>query len=101
MSALRHATISAWQRHEDGSYAAELNGWTLRVRWHPEQVGKPHERRGFRWEAEKLGARLDGDAIFEEIEVAMAHAEEATEPPPADPPAADAPSHDHAAPHGH
>ena len=68
----------------------------------PEPVGRPHEHRGFRWEAEKLGARLDGDEIFEEIEVAMAHAEQATEPPPAPAvaPAADA-AHGDAAHHGH
>jgi len=81
---MRHATISAWQRHEDGSYAAELNGWTLRVRWRPEREGHghAHQRRGFLWEAERLGRRLVGDDIFEEIEVAMAHAEEAVAPDP-------------------
>lgn len=78
MSAMRHATISAWQRHEDGSYAAELHGWTLRVRWRPERG--EHERRGFLWSAEGPGRKLAGDEIFEEIEVAMAHAEEAVAP---------------------
>ena len=95
MSAIRHATISAWQRHEDGSYAAELHGWTLRVRWRPEHDG---ERRGFLWEAEKLGGRLIADDIFEEIEVAMAHAEEATAPPPVVPAA---PEPTPPAAHGH
>jgi hypothetical protein len=92
MSALRHATISAWQRHEDGSYAAELNGWTLHVRWRPAQGGPHHERRGFYWAAEKLGSQLVGDDVFEEMEVAMAHAEEATDP--GDPPVGEADTHD-------
>ena len=102
MSATRHATISAWQRHEDGSYAAELHGWTLHVRWRPERPavkgGAEAQRRGFHWEAEKLGARLVADEIFEEIEVAMAHAEAATEPPPVAPAA---PEPSAPAAHGH
>lgn len=48
MSAMRHATISAWKREEDGSYAAELHGWALHVRWHAESATTP---RGFTWEA--------------------------------------------------
>jgi hypothetical protein len=96
MSGMRHATISAWKREEDGSYAAELNGWALHVRWHPESATSP---RGFTWDArlgtmgaplgaapssapkppEASGGRLASDEIFEEIEVAMAHAEERVE----------------------
>jgi len=72
MSTLKHATISAWQRHEDGSYAAEINGWTLHVKWKPEAPG---ERRGFFWEAEKEGTKAGPSELFEEIELAMAAAE--------------------------
>ena len=78
MSGMRHATISAWKREEDGSYAAELHGFTLHVHWHPESSGR---RRGFTWEARPAaGSRLTSDEVFEEIEVAMAHAEERVEP---------------------
>ena len=76
MSGMRHATISAWQRHEDGSYAAEINGWALRVKWHPEESG----RRGFSWEAERGEERLRSEDVHEEIEIAMAEAEAHTEP---------------------
>lgn len=89
MSGIRHATISAWQRHEDGSYAAEINGWNLKVKWRPETPaynagsGVPapvKERRGFLWEAEKEGsAKLAATDVSEEIEVAMALAEAAIE----------------------
>lgn len=79
MSGMRHATISAWQRHEDGSYAAEINGWNLKVKWRPES---PDERRGFLWEAEKEGgSKLAASAVCEEMEVAMAEAEKAIEEP--------------------
>jgi hypothetical protein len=77
---LRHATISAWQREEDGSYAAEIRGWKLHVRWVPE---RPGERRGFRWEAEgPAGQKLEAPQLCEEIEVAMATAEELVAPDP-------------------
>jgi len=72
MSAMRHATISAWQRHEDGSYAADINGWSLRVKWRPESADGG---RGFTWQAEQGSHRLASDDIFEEIEVAMAEGE--------------------------
>ncbi len=73
MSGMRHATISAWQRHADGGYGAARNGWSLRIKWHPES---PNGGRGFSWEAEQGSNKLASDEIFEEIEVAMAHAEE-------------------------
>jgi len=77
MSGMRHATISAWKREEDGSYAAELHGWALHVRWHAETAKSP---RGFTWEARpEIGAKLASDELFEEIEVAMAQAEEQVE----------------------
>jgi hypothetical protein len=71
---LRHPTISAWQRQEDGSYAAEIHGYKLRVRWIPE---RPGHRRGFLWDiVSPAGARSSAPEIHEEIEVAMAQAEE-------------------------
>ncbi|APR84589.1 Hypothetical protein A7982_09938 [Minicystis rosea] len=77
MSGMRHATISAWQRHEDGSYAAEINGWNLKVTWQPE---KPGERRGFLWSAEREGSsKLAATEVSEEIELAMVYAEQAIE----------------------
>jgi hypothetical protein len=87
MSGMRHATISAWQRHEDGSYAAELHGWTLHVSWHPEE----HGQRGFSWQAEQGETKIVNTEIHEEIEVAMAAAEAHADPGPghdADEPAA-------------
>ncbi len=83
MSGHRHATISAWQRHEDGSYAAELHGWTLRVVWHPEESG----RRGFSWQAEQGDKKLRSTEVHEEIELAMVEAEEQTAPAEAPEPA--------------
>jgi hypothetical protein len=80
MSAMRHATISVWQRHEDGGYGADRNGWSLRVKWHPES---PDGSRGFSWEAEQGSNKLASDELFEEIEVAMAQAEEQVAADPA------------------
>jgi hypothetical protein len=88
MSGMRHPTISAWQRHEDGNYSAEIQGWALRVKWHPEPIGGPAEgrRRGFSWSAEQGGKKLVSEEIFEEIEVAMGHAEAQVTPDPAEAP---------------
>jgi hypothetical protein len=78
MSVLKHATVSAWSRQEDGSYAAEINGWTLRVKWRPEAPG---QRRGFLWEARREGGiKFVSQHLHEEIEVAMAEAEECAAP---------------------
>lgn len=78
MSQLKHATVSAWQRDHEGTYTAEINGYTLRVVWQP---AHGHEPRGFRWEAEAPdGSRLAPRETHEEIEIAMAEAESATEP---------------------
>jgi hypothetical protein len=101
MSGMRHPTISAWQRHEDGSYAAEVDGWNLRVEWRPEGTERHEGRRGFTWAAERGGIEVVGEDLFEEMEVAMARAEEhaapadaETEEPAADAaPAADAHGH--------
>jgi hypothetical protein len=98
---MRHPTVSAWQRQEDGSYAAEINGWALRVVWHPEGEAEGHgPSRGFSWAAEHEGKKLASSEIFEEIEVAMAHAEEQADPAPsgATEPAAEAAT---AGDHGH
>ena len=79
MSATRHPTLPAWQRQDDGGYAAEINGWALRVTWHPESASPHGAHRGFTWKAERGGARLASDEIHEEIEVAMAEAEAGAE----------------------
>jgi len=73
MSVLMHATVSAWNREEDGSYAAEINGVHLHVKWKPEAPG---ERRGFSWEATGPGdVKRTSNRLHEEIEIAMAEAE--------------------------
>ena len=92
MSGMRHPTISAWQRQEDGGYQAEIHGWSLRVVWHPES----RQGRGFSWVAEREGERLKSEEIYEEIEVAMGAAEALVSPDPA--PAEDAEA---GAPAGH
>lgn len=78
---LKHPTISAWERdHEEGGYQAEIRGWKLRVRWIPE---RPGQRRGFQWEAvDPSGKKVTSPEIHEEMEVAMAHAEERVAPDP-------------------
>ncbi|HVY49081.1 MAG TPA: hypothetical protein VHB21_24495 [Minicystis sp.] len=73
----KHATVSIWQRHEDGSYAAELNGFHLTVRWTAETDEHP---RGFVWTAvTPTGQRLSARESEEEIEVAMGIAEDIAE----------------------
>ena len=81
MSKLRHPTLAAWQRnHEDGSYSAEIRSWNLKVWWVPE---KPGVKRGFLWEATgPAEQKLASSVPTEEIEVAMATAEECVAPDP-------------------
>lgn len=69
-----HATVSLWQRDEhSGTYSAELEGYTLKLTWQPEEPGK---RRGFRWQAEQDGKDVfKSDELHEEAELAMAQAE--------------------------
>lgn len=68
-----HPTISAWQREEDGSYAAELHGAKLRVVWQPDGAEGPH---GFWFEVTREGGEpVKSSLSWEEIEVAMAEAE--------------------------
>ena len=70
---LLHANVRLWQREEDGSYKAEIDGFSCHVTWKPEQAG---ERRGFLWKVEGSdGVVAEADGVEEEIEIAMAHAE--------------------------
>lgn len=88
MSNIKHATVSVWQRDHDGTYSAEINGYKLKVLWHPESEDEP---RGFGWEAEAPdGTRITQRETHEEIEIAMAEAEAATEPQPEEGEAPDA-----------
>ena len=80
MSTHKHATISAWQREEHGGYHADLNGWQLRVHWHPETDGgataKATKQRGFSWDAKQGDLpRFVSRDLHEEIELAMVAAE--------------------------
>lgn len=78
MSQLKHPTVSAWQRDENGNYEAEINGYRLKVWWAPAQG---HDPRGFRWEATGAdGYRLFARHSHEEMEVAMAEAETVVDP---------------------
>ena len=78
MSVLKHATVSAWQRDEQGGYRSEKNGWELRVTWKP--ASRSH-RRGFLWQAARAGGpTLRAPEVHEEIEIAMAEAEEVALP---------------------
>lgn len=80
MSTHKHATISAWQRQEHGGYVAEINGWQLRVHWHPEDSAgatrSATKHRGFSWDAKQGDSpRFVSRDLFEEIELAMVAAE--------------------------
>jgi hypothetical protein len=68
-----HAKLDLWNRDEHGSYAAELNNWSLLVKWRPESSER---RRGFWFEAKSPDGTETSSDIFEEIEIAMAHAEQ-------------------------
>lgn len=73
MSKHEHATLSAWQREEDGSYKADIEGWELVVHWRPESAGAP---RGFFWEAKKgEGPKVRSRELHEEMELCMVAAE--------------------------
>lgn len=69
-----HATVRLWQREEDGSYKAEIDGLTLHVSWRPESASA---RRGFSWKVEGVEPPLESEGVEEEIELAMANAEAA------------------------
>ncbi len=69
-----HPTISAWERdHDEGSYAAELHGWTLKVNWTPNEG----DQRGyFSWTAEVGDQKVADEERHEEMQLAMAAAEQ-------------------------
>ena len=70
-----HPTISAWSRDtHQGFYTVELHDWKLRVSWHP---NAPGVRGHFHWEAEREGEKKQvSEEKYEELEEAMAHAEQ-------------------------
>jgi hypothetical protein len=71
---VRHPNISAWQRDaHEGAYVTELEGFSLRVTWHPET----RESRGhFAWIIESAGQKPHhAHERFEEMSAAMADAE--------------------------
>jgi hypothetical protein len=75
---LARAKIGIWNREEDGSYEAELEGWKLHVKWTPEPPkGGPF---GFSWTAEGPGGKHKSEELLEEIEVAMMQAEAVANP---------------------
>ena len=69
-----HPDIAAWTRdHDSGAYSREMDGWTLEVRWTP----NTRERRGsFTWTATQDERKERPDRTYEEMEVAMAAAEQ-------------------------
>lgn len=73
----RHPKLSAWVREEDGSYKADLEGFSCHVTWRPESADK---RRGFLWRVEGPGDfTASSDEVAEEIELAMVAAEDAAQ----------------------
>lgn len=70
------ARITLWNREEDGSYQAELDGWHLHVTYTPEPPrGGPF---GFSWSAEGPDAKKAASTeLLEEPELAMCAAEAA------------------------
>jgi hypothetical protein len=71
-------TIASWQREEeDGSYQADIDGWVLHVSWQPEPSGGGDY--GFSWKISdpKGETTASSTELIEEIEIAMARAEEA------------------------
>lgn len=63
-----------WMRDKDGSYRAELDGWSLEVSWLPDAPGR---RGGFHWKASREGALgRQSLEIHEEPEDAMLCAEQ-------------------------
>lgn len=72
-------TVSSWQREHDGTYKAEIEGFTLQVEWKPEKDGV----RGFTWHAtgpddgSGKADKLESEKLVEEMEEAMGDAEDA------------------------
>lgn len=85
----RHPKLSAWVREEDGSYKADLEGFSCHVTWRPEPFPtygrttssaplSKDQRRGFVWRVEGPGDfSAQSDDVEEEIELAMVAAEDA------------------------
>lgn len=79
----RHPKLSAWVREEDGSYKADLEGFSCHVTWRPEPTATSggtasDKRRGFVWRVEGPGDfSAQSDDVAEEIELAMVAAEDA------------------------
>ena len=75
LMSVRHPNIAAWSRDpHDGSYSAELGGFSLRVRWAP---NTREARGGFAWEMARGGEKPSrAHERFEELEAAMADAED-------------------------
>ena len=78
MSYLKHPRLALWNRDDRGDYVADLNGWSLRVKWIP----VTHRLRGaFLWEAKQPGfSPIESRRTFEEPEMAMAAAEDVALP---------------------
>ncbi|MFO0661542.1 MAG: hypothetical protein U0165_17175 [Polyangiaceae bacterium] len=71
--------VALWERHgHEGVYTASVRGWTLTVEWRPDPKGSEP---GFTWKAESPdGKTIEAPQLLEEIEIAMADAEEAVPP---------------------
>jgi hypothetical protein len=81
MSMTTRVHVALWERSgHEGVYTASVRGWTLTVEWKPELKGS---QPGFAWKAESPdGKTIAGADVLEEIEIAMADAEEAVPPDP-------------------
>lgn len=73
-----HAKVGEWSRDEQGSYEAHIGEWELVVKWRPES---PDEPRGFWYEAKGPDGKEIKSEVYEEIEHAMAYAEQLASPP--------------------
>ena len=80
MSMTTRVHVALWERSgHEGGYTASLRGWTLSVAWTPEPRGGGVA--GFSWKAESPdGKTTESKELLEEIEIAMADAEEAVPP---------------------
>jgi len=75
MSSFRAPTIAAWERDEhEGTYQAEMQGWTLTTFWTPNDGAT---RGCFYWEASREGANKPqrSGEDFVELAHAMSDAE--------------------------
>lgn len=81
MSMTTRVHVALWERSgHEGVYTASVRGWTLTVEWRPDPK---NSLPGFAWKAESPdGKTIEGKELLEEIEIAMADAEEAVPPEP-------------------